>query len=45
VDLKIIGWEGMDWAQVAQDRDKWQILENMVRDLWVPSNAVNFFVR
>lgn len=34
----------MDWAQVAQDRDKWQILENMVRGLWVPSNAGNFFI-
>ena len=42
--LKVIEWEGMDWAQVAQDRDKWQILERMVRDLQVPSNAGNFLI-
>jgi hypothetical protein len=45
MDLRVIGWEGMDWTEVAQDRDKWQILENTVRDLWVPSNAGNFFIR
>jgi hypothetical protein len=45
MDLKVIGWKDMDWAQVIQDRDKWQVLENVVRDSWVPSNAVNFFVR
>jgi hypothetical protein len=29
---------------MAQDRDQWQVLENMVIDLWVPKKkAGNFF--
>jgi hypothetical protein len=45
MDLKEIGWEGMDWTQVAQDRAKWHILANMVRDSWVPPKAGSFFIR
>jgi hypothetical protein len=25
-----IGWEGVDWMQLAQDRDQWWALVNMV---------------
>jgi len=28
--------EGMDWIHVAQDRDQWWFLVNMVMNLWVP---------
>jgi hypothetical protein len=31
-----IGWEGMDWIHLAQDRDQWQALVDMVMNLWVP---------
>jgi hypothetical protein len=31
-----IGWEGMDWMHLAQDRGQWQALVNMVMSLWVP---------
>jgi hypothetical protein len=34
VDLKIC-WEGVNWMQLAQDRDQWQILVNTVMSLWV----------
>jgi len=29
-------WRGMDWIDLAQDRDIWQALVNMVMNLWVP---------
>jgi hypothetical protein len=28
-------WRGMDWIDMAQDRDMWQALVNMVMNLWV----------
>jgi hypothetical protein len=24
IDLREIGWEGMDWIDLAQDRDQWR---------------------
>jgi hypothetical protein len=34
--LKEIGWGGMDWIDLAQDRDQWRALVNMVLNLRVP---------
>jgi hypothetical protein len=31
----------MDWIHLAQDRDWWQALENMVMNFQVPCNAGN----
>jgi hypothetical protein len=31
-----MGWGGMDWIDLAQDRDQWRALVNMVMKLWVP---------
>jgi hypothetical protein len=28
MDLREIGWDGMDWNDVAQDRDQWRALVN-----------------
>jgi hypothetical protein len=36
MDLREIGWEGMDWIYVAQDRDQWTALVNTVMNLQVP---------
>jgi hypothetical protein len=36
VDLTEIGWEGVELIHLAQDRDKWQAVVNMVRYLQVP---------
>jgi hypothetical protein len=36
MDLREIGWGGMDWIDLAQDRDHCRALENMVKNLWVP---------
>jgi hypothetical protein len=35
MNLKDTRWEGMDWIHLAQDRDKWQALVNMIMNLWV----------
>jgi hypothetical protein len=31
-----IGWGGMDWIHLAQDRDQWRNLVNTVMNLRVP---------
>jgi hypothetical protein len=36
VDLGEIGWGGMDWIDVAQNRDQWRALVNTVMNLRVP---------
>jgi hypothetical protein len=34
--LREIGWDGMDWIDLAQDRDQWRTLVNAVMNLRVP---------
>jgi hypothetical protein len=36
VDLREIGWAGVDWVVLAQDRDHWRALVNTVMNLRVP---------
>jgi hypothetical protein len=36
MDLTEIGWDGMGWIYMAQDRDQWRALVNMVMNLRVP---------
>jgi len=36
MDLREIGWEGVNWIHVVQDRDQWQALANMAMNLCVP---------
>jgi hypothetical protein len=33
MDLRKIGWGGMDWIDLAQDRDQWRALVNTVMNL------------
>ena len=35
MDLKEVGWGGMDWIDLAQDRDRWVALVNVVMNLVV----------
>jgi hypothetical protein len=30
-----IGWEDVDWINLAQDRDRWQAVVNTVMDILV----------
>jgi hypothetical protein len=34
--LREIGWEDVDWVHLAEDRDQWRALVNMVMNLRVP---------
>jgi hypothetical protein len=36
IDLREIGWDRMDWIDLAQDRDQWKALVNTVMNLRVP---------
>jgi hypothetical protein len=34
--LREVWWEGVDWMHLAQDRDQWRAVINMVMNLRVP---------
>jgi hypothetical protein len=36
IDLREIGWDDIDWIDLAQDRDQWKALVNAVMNLRVP---------
>jgi hypothetical protein len=36
IDLREIGWDGMEWIYLAQDRDQWRALVNIVMNIRVP---------
>jgi hypothetical protein len=36
MDLRVMEWDGMDWIDLAQDRNQWRALVNMVVNLQVP---------
>jgi hypothetical protein len=36
IDLQEVRWEGMDWIDLAQGRDRWRALVHVVMNLRVP---------
>jgi hypothetical protein len=36
MDLRELGWDGRDWIDLAQDRDRWKAYVNAVMNLRVP---------
>ena len=39
-------WDGgMDWSDLAEDRNRWRALVNVVMNLWVSYNGGNCLIR
>jgi hypothetical protein len=36
MDLTEIGWSGIHWIHLAQDRDQWRALVSTAMNYWVP---------
>jgi hypothetical protein len=36
MDLREIGWGGMDWIDLARNGDQWRVVVNTILNLWVP---------
>jgi hypothetical protein len=36
MDLREIGWEGVDWIYLTQARDQWWALVNTIMNLRIP---------
>jgi hypothetical protein len=41
MDFQEVRREGMDWIDLAQDRESWRTLVSAVMNLWLPQNAGN----
>jgi hypothetical protein len=36
MNLREIGWDGVDWIDISQNRDEWRALVNTVMNIWAP---------
>jgi hypothetical protein len=42
MDIQEVGWKGMYWIDLAEDRDRWWAVVNVVMNYRVPQNTGNF---
>jgi hypothetical protein len=36
MDLRVVGSEGVNWIELAQNKVQWHVFVNVVMNLWVP---------
>jgi hypothetical protein len=39
MDIQEVEWKDVDWVKLAQDRDNWRDVVNMMTNLQVPQNS------
>ena len=44
MDLQEVGWQGMDWIDLVQERDRRRALVRVVMNIRVLQNAGNFLI-
>jgi hypothetical protein len=37
-----MGWDGIDWMNLARNRDQWRVLVKSVIKFWIPYNVGKF---
>ena len=42
MNLQEVGWRVTDWIVLADDRDRWGVLVNAIKNLRIPYNVRNF---
>jgi hypothetical protein len=42
MEITEIGWEGVGWINLSQEREQWHAGMNTLKNLWIPQNAINF---
>jgi hypothetical protein len=42
MDIREIGWGGVDWIDMLEDRDQWRALVNAVMKFRIPQNIGKF---
>jgi hypothetical protein len=45
MDVEEIGWQGVDWIDLPQDRDEWRAVVNKVTTFRILQTARNFLIR
>jgi hypothetical protein len=45
MNLRIIGWEGVHWMHLTQDREQWRFIMNTVTNFRVPYKEEIFLTR
>ena len=42
MNLQDVGWGGMEWIDLSNDKDRWRVLASAVINLRVPYSAWNY---